>query len=278
MKRTRFVHWAAGNPKLVLGGVMLAALLLTAAFGPMFCANPPDYLYDEMLLAPCAAHPFGTDGVGCDVLTMVIYGARTSLKIGMLVAVLSSVIGVAVGGVSGYLGGAVDRVISEILNVLMMVPSFFLMVLAIAVYGSSINNMILVMALTSWAGSARLMRGQAMAIREKAFIKNMEVLGQSRWKIIFFHIVPNCLFTIVVDMSMAVSAAILSEAGLSFLGLGDPNVVSWGKVISLGRRYLPSCWWIGLFPGVAIILTSLAFHLLGDGVNHMVDRRGRDMV
>lgn len=265
------------NRKLLSGIILLLFLLFVALAGPSLCGNPPDYLHDDMLHAPSPQYPFGTDGVGYDVFTMVVYGTRTSLKVGVVVALLSSVIGVAVGGISGYLGGAVDKIICEFLNVSMMIPTFFLIVLAISIYGSSIDHMILIMALTNWPGSARLMRGQAIAIREKSYIKNAEVLGESKAKIILTHIIPNCIFTVIVNLTMTVSAAILSEAGLSFLGLGDPNVVSWGKIISSGRRYLPNCWWICAFPGFSIILTSLSFHLIGDGINMAINAKAGEL-
>ena len=173
----RILRTAHINPKLVWGCFLLALLIAVAVFAPVLCPNPPDHFYDDMLHAPSAQYPMGTDGVGADVLTLVIYGTRTSLRIGVMVALISCTIGTLVGGVSGYLGGIADRIINEILNILMMIPTFFLIILAISLYGSSIDNMILIMALTGWAGTARLMRGQALAIREKAFIKNAEVLG-----------------------------------------------------------------------------------------------------
>lgn len=264
------------NPKLFWGCFLLLLLMAVAVFGPALCKNPPDYFYDDMLHAPSAQYPLGTDGVGGDVLTLVVCGTRTSLRIGILVALISGVIGTLVGGISGYLGGIADRIINEILNILMMIPTFFLIVLAISLYGSSIDNMILIMALTGWAGTARLMRGQALAIREKTFIKNAEVLGLGKMHIIVRHVIPNCIFPVLTSMAMSVSGAILSEAGLSFLGLGDPNVVSWGKLIAAGRRYLPSCWWICLFPGLAVILTSLVFHLVSDGLNQSINSRSRN--
>lgn len=273
MKKT--LRLIKSNPKLFWGGLLLIFLLAVAAFGPMLCENPPDYMYDGMLQAPSRQHPFGTDGIGCDVLTQVIYGTQTSLRIGVLVALLTGMIGTLVGGISGYLGGVTDRIISEILNILMMIPTFFLIILAISLYGSNINNMILIMALTSWAGTARLMRGQALAIREKVFIKNAQVLGLSKGWIILRHVVPNCIFPVLTNMAMSVSGAILSEAGLSFLGLGDSNVVSWGKLIAWGRNYLPSCWWICLFPGLAVVLTSLVFHLVSDGLNKAINTRSQ---
>ncbi|MEG0895818.1 MAG: ABC transporter permease [Oscillospiraceae bacterium] len=271
MSKLKIFKYLKQSKQLSVGLFLLIFLILIALFGPLFCKNEPYFLYDDMLSPPSFQYPFGTDGVGCDIFTMVIYGTRTSLKIGVIVALMSCVIGVIVGGISGYFGGIADKIICEFLNIFMMVPSFFLIVLAMAIFGRSINNMIIIMALTSWMGSARLMRGQTIAIKEKNFIKNAEIIGESKLSIIFKHIVPNSVFTIVIDLSMTISGAILSEAGLSFLGMGDPNTVSWGKIIALGRRYLPKCWWISTFPGIAIIITALAFYLIGDGFNKIVN-------
>ena len=272
----KILQTARINPKLFWGSVLLALMVAVAVFGHLLCPNPPDYFYDDMLHPPSAQYPLGTDGLGSDMLTLIIYGTRTSLRIGILVALISCTIGTLVGGVSGYLGGITDRIISEVLNILMMIPTFFLIILAISLYGSNINNMILVMALTSWAGTARLMRGQALAIREKPFIKNAEVLGIGKMQIILRHVIPNCICPVLTNMAMTVSGAILSEAGLSFLGLGDSNVVSWGKLIAAGRAYLPSCWWICLFPGLAVVLTSLVFHMLSDGLNQAINARSHN--
>jgi peptide/nickel transport system permease protein len=220
--------------------------------------------------------PLGTDNFGRDVLKELVSATGTSIVIGLIAGAVATIIGLTFGLLAGYLGGIADRIISEILNILKMIPTFFLIILAISLYGSSIDNMILIMALTGWAGTARLMRGQALAIREKAFIKNAEVLGIGKAQIILRHVIPNCIFPVLTNMAMSVSGAILSEAGLSFLGLGDSNAVSWGRIIAVGRRYLPSCWWICLFPGLAVILTSLIFHLLSDGLNQAINTRSRN--
>ncbi|SHK08456.1 peptide/nickel transport system permease protein [Hathewaya proteolytica DSM 3090] len=272
-KTRRIIRKIISQKELFLGLVLLTFMFLVAAFGPMICEKDPGFLYDHMLHPPSRQYLFGTDGVGSDVFTLVIYGSRTSLKIGVSVAIISSVIGTLIGAVSGFFGGIVDKILSELLNMFMMVPSFFLMVLVIAVYGSNLNNMILVMALTSWVGTARLMRGQAMSLRERTFIKSAIVMGESKMRILFKHIIPNGIFPVIVNATMSVSGAILSESGLSFLGLGDPNAVSWGRIIATGKRYLPSSWWICVFPGLAIVLTVIAFYLIGDGMNNLLNNK-----
>lgn len=262
------------NSELRAGCILLILLLVAAFFAPWLTDKNPETLYDDVLAPPSGQYWLGTDGLGRDVYTMTLYGTRTSLKIGVVVAALSAFIGVTVGAVSGYFRGIADRLLAELLNVMMMTPTFFLMLIVVAVYGSDINRMILVMALTSWTGSARLMRGQAIALREKEFVKGARAIGESHLQILLRHIIPNGMFPVAANVAMTVSSAILAEASLSFLGLGDPNIVSWGKIIEQGRRYLPACWWISVPPGVAVALTAFAFYLLGEGINRAVVGQG----
>lgn len=257
--------------ELKIGLILLAFLIIVAIFAPIIATKDPTILNEELLAKPSAQYLFGTDGLGKDVFSMVIYGARTSLRIGVTVAFISFVIGTLVGGISGYIGGKTDKIISEILNMFMMLPTFFLILIIVAIYGSNLNNMILVMALTSWTGTARLMRGQAISLKERVFVKSAKVIGESNIRILFKHIIPNGIFPVIADSTMAISSAILSEAGLSFLGLGDPNVISWGKIIAQGKVYLPSSWWICTFPGVAIVITVISFYLIGEGMNSMLN-------
>lgn len=262
---------------LKFGIFMLIVLVGLAIFAPMIATMDPRILNEDLLFEPSSKYLFGTDSLGRDVFSMVIYGARTSLKIGVVVALISSIIGTLVGGISGYVGGKVDKIISEILNMFMMIPTFFLIITVIAVYGSSLNNMIIVMALTSWTGTARLMRGQAIVLRERTFIKSLKTVGMSNISILFKHIIPNGISPIIADSTMTISSAILSEAGLSFLGLGDPNVISWGKIIAYGKSYLPTNWWICIFPGIAIVCTVLSFYLIGEGMNRILNPKLNDI-
>lgn len=260
------------NRELKWGAALLLFLSIVALSAPWLTRLDPNLLYDDMLSPPNAVYWFGTDGLGRDVYSMVIYGTRASLLVGITVAVLSSLIGVVLGSISGYMGGMLDRVLSELLNICMMMPTFFILLIVIAVYGSSLKNMVIVMAVTSWVGTARLMRGQAIALKQRGFVLSARALGESHVRILLTHIIPNGVFPVVANAAMTVASAILAEAGLSFLGLGDPNVISWGKIIAQGRAYLPSCWWICMAPGVAIIMTAFAFYLLGDGVNRWINR------
>lgn len=257
--------------ELKIGLVLLSILILVAIFAPWIATHDPYALNDDLIAKPSSQYLFGTDGLGRDVFSMVVYGARTSIKVGVIAALISSVVGTLIGGISGYVGGKVDRLISEIMNMFLMLPTFFLILIIIAIYGSSLRNVIIVIGLTSWTGTARLMRAQAISLKERTFIKSAKTIGESNGRILFRHIIPNGIFPIIADTTMAVSSAILSEAGLSFLGLGDPNVISWGQIINHGKNYLPRGWWICTFSGMAILFTVLAFYLIGEGINRILD-------
>ncbi|WIV12853.1 ABC transporter permease [Proteiniborus sp. MB09-C3] len=257
--------------ELLIGITILIILILVAILSPFIATNDPYFLNDDLTARPSAKYIFGTDGLGRDVFSMVVWGARTSLKVGIIVAFISSIIGTLIGGIAGYLGGKTDKIISEIINIFLMLPTFFLILIIIAIYGSSLTNIIVIMALTSWTGTARLMRSQAISLRERTFIKSAQTIGEGNIRILFRHIIPNGIFPIIADSTMAISSAILSEAGLSFLGLGDPNVISWGKIIANGKVYLPRSWWICTFPGLAIVCTVLSFYLIGEGMNCLLN-------
>ena len=259
-----------GNTQLMIGLLFLMILLIIAIFGPMVAPFNPKTLNDDLLAAPGSVYRLGTDNLGRDVYSQVLHGAKTSLEIGFVAAMISAVIGVAFGGIAGFYGGIADRILNEIMNIFLMLPTFFLILLIIAAFGSSMFNVMVVIGLTSWVGNARLMRAQAKAIRERTFIKSSIAMGESKFSILLRHVLPNGIFPIIANTTMNISGAILTEAGLSFLGLGDPNVVSWGQVISNGKAYLPKAWWITTFPGIMTVFTVLTFFLIGEGLNRVL--------
>ena len=202
---------------------------------------------------------------------MLIYGSRASLAIGIVAAAISGVIGTLVGAVAGFYGGKLDKVISEVINVFLMIPSFFLVLIIVAMFGSSMVNVMFVIGLTSWPSNARMMRVQAMSIKERTFVKSAVAMGESKRQILFKYIIPNGLFPVIANTTMGVAKAILTEASLSFLGLGDPNVVSWGQMIFDGKQYLTSGWWMSTFAGLCIMLIVMIFYLIGDGLNYALN-------
>jgi len=263
-------HTIQGNSQLKVGLILLAVLLFVAIFGPMLAPYNPNRLYSETFSAPGGKFFLGTDNLGHDIWSQILYGASTSLEIGVIAAVISAVIGIAVGGIAGFYGGLADRILNEIMNMFLMLPTFFLILLIIATFGSSMMNVMIVIGLTSWVGNARLMRAQAISIKERTYIKSSIAIGEDRFSILVRHVLPNGIFPIIANTTMNISGAILTEAGLSFLGLGDPNVISWGQIIANGKSYLPRCWWICTFPGIATIFTVLTFFLLGEGLNRVL--------
>ena len=166
---------------------------------------------------------------------------------------------------------SVDTFVSELINVFMMLPSFFLILLIVAMFGNSITNVMIVIGITTWPSNAKLMRAQALSLRERVFVKSARSMGEKKRQILFKYIIPNGIFPVIANTTMGMSNAILTEAGLSFLGLGDPGIISWGQMIYTGKQYITSAWWISAFAGVAIVITVLVFYLLGDGLNHVLD-------
>lgn len=258
------------NIQLKIGLIFLAILLFIAFFGPLFAPYNPYRLNDDLLMAPCKEYPLGTDKLGHDILSQILYGASTSLKIGFIAAMISAIIGVTLGGIAGFYGGWIDQTLNEVMNIFLMLPDFFLILMIIATFGSSMMHVMIVIGLTSWVGNARLMRAQAKAIKERTFIQSSFAMGESKLSILIHHVLPNGIFPIIANTTMNISGAILTEAGLSFLGLGDPNVVSWGQIITAGKGFLPKCWWICTFPGIMTIFTVLTFFLIGEGLNRVL--------
>lgn len=269
-KRIRGLVAASGQ--LRVGLVLFALVLLVVLFAPQLAPFDPYDLGDDLLVPPgTTGHLLGTTNMGQDILSMLIYGSRASLAIGIVAAAISGVIGTLVGAVAGFYGGKLDKVINEVINVFLMIPSFFLVLIIVAMFGSSMVNVMFVIGLTSWPSNARMMRVQAMSIKERTFVKSAVAMGESKRQILFKYIIPNGLFPVIANTTMGVAKAILTEASLSFLGLGDPNVVSWGQMIFDGKQYLTSGWWMSTFAGLCIMLIVMIFYLIGDGLNYALN-------
>lgn len=265
------------NKQLRKGLILLVFLVLVAVFAPLLAPHNPYVLLDDLKSPPFKnGYILGTDGLGRDVLSMIIYGTRTSLIIGLMAASISAVIGTLIGAFAGFYGGKFDKFATEFMNIFIMTPTFFLILLIVAFFGSSMTNVMIVIGLTSWTGNARLMRAQAITLRERTFVKSAEVIGERKSRIVFKHIIPNGIFPIIANTTMNISSAILTEASLSFLGLGDPNIISWGQIINHGKSLLPASWWISTFAGLAVVITVLTFFLIGDGLNKIINPRLRN--
>lgn len=249
------------------GLFLLTLIVMVAVAAPILAPYRPEALGDALLAPPSLSHPFGTDHLGRDVLSGVIYGTRVSLVIGVTAAGISAVIGMLLGAAAGYAGGAVDEAISKLIDIFLMIPAFFLVFIVVVLYGNNLLYIMLVIGLTIWPANARLMRAQALSLRQRTFTRAAVALGDSHTRILFRHIIPNGLYPIIANTTLQMAAAILTEAALSFLGLGDPNTVSWGKMIFEGRSHIQIAWWATFFPGLAIVVTVMAFYFIGDGLN-----------
>ena len=261
-----------GDRQLLAGMIGIVILLALVILAPVVASeNPHHYGKDILNSLGQNGHLLGTNHMGQDIYSMIIYGVRTSLRVAVISALISGVLGVLIGGVAGFFGGKVDTFVSELINVFMMLPSFFLILLIIALFGNSITNVMVVIGITTWPSNAKLMRAQALSLRQRTFVKSAEAMGETKLQILFKYILPNGIFPVIANTTMGMSNAILTEAGLSLLGLGDPSIISWGQMIYTGKQYITSAWWISAFAGIAIVITVLVFYLLGDGLNHVLN-------
>ena len=260
----------------IAGLAILALVTLAAIFAPVLAPADPFAIGAAPFLHPGAAgHPLGTDHLGRDVLSQLLYGAQLSLSIGLVAAGISAIVGIVVGGVAGYFGGWVDLLLSRITDMFLIIPAFFLIIIIVATLGSGILYVMVVIGLTSWPTNARLMRSQVLTLRERTFVSALTALGESRWRILVRHIIPNGIQPVIANSSLQIASAILIEAGLSFLGLGDPNRASWGRMIYDGSTSILAAWWPSVFAGIAILITVMAFYLIGDGLAYALSPQGR---
>lgn len=267
----------ARSPLAVVGGWGVATLVLLALLAPLLAPHDPTAqgsLTTERLLAPSAEHPLGTDMYARDVLSRLLYGARISLVIGVTAAAVSVGLGSVLGAVAGYLGGWVDSVVTRLVDVMLAFPRLVLLIALVALFEPSLLLLIAVLALTHWPHATRLVRSEVLSLRERPFVEAGQALGFSRARILAGHILPNALVPALVAGTLAVGDTIVLEAGLSFLGLGvEPPTPSWGAMVADGRAYLLEGWWLVTFPGVAVVVTVLAFNLAGDGLRNALDPR-----
>ena len=277
--RTRSaVATARENPLLLAGALMALAIVLVAALGPLIVPYPQDAgtaMHPAViLLAPSWQHKFGTDMFGRDIFTRVVYGARWSLGIAIVVLAISVAIGVPLGIVAGYFGGLVDNVIMRVTDVFLAFPALLLALAFAAVLGPSTRNAVLAISIAWWPWYARLARGQAASVAGRGFIEGCRALGVGRFRMLWRHVLPNSLTPIIVSVSNDAGGVILTAAALSFLGLGaqDPTP-EWGLMVSQGQSFFATQWWLVTFPGLAIVLTAMVFNLLGDGLREVLDPR-----
>jgi len=270
-----FVRRFARNRAAVAGALTLALMLGAALFSEALSGSSPRAMGEDPLAAPSRAHPFGTDDLGRDIWTGVLYGARVSLLVGVLAAATSSVIGILVGSLAGYYGGRLGDVLMRLTEFFLVIPTFLLALVLVAVSRPSIWNIIVTIGVLGWPSTARLARAEFLSLKEREFVMAARAVGSSPRRILFRQILPNAAPPLIVTTSLGVAAAILVEAGLSFLGLGDPNLFSWGLMLRNSREFLRMAWWMPTFPGLAIFATVLSLNLVGDGLNDALNPRLR---
>ena len=263
------------NKGAVFGLFVLALVGLVVAFGPWLASNSPWDMVGAPFVHPMTDHelPLGTDTMGRDILSGIVGGARVSLLIGFVSTVVSLLIGVTIGAVAGYFGGWVDAALMRFTELFQAIPSFALAIVLVAIFEPSVKSIVAAIAIVSWPPVARLVRSEFLTLRQRDFVAAAELAGQSTPRIILTQILPNAASPIVVMASLMIATAILLESSLSFLGLGDPNQMSWGYMVGSARTVLRQAWWMALFPGVAILLTVLALNLVGEGLNDGLNAR-----
>lgn len=266
----RFVR----NRAAVAGLAVLATVAAMALATPLLYPGDPWDMVAEPFLPPGApGHPAGTDMMGRDIAAGLFHGARVSLLIGLVATGVALLIGVTVGALAGYFGGRIDNVLMRLTELFQTIPAFLFAIVLVAIFRPSVATVVLAIGVVSWPPVARLTRGEFLSLRSRDFVQACIAMGMGDVRIITLHVLPNALAPIVVTGSLMVATAILTEAGLAFLGLSDPNVMSWGSIIGAGREVLRTAAWITALPGVAILLTVLAINLVGEGLNDALNPR-----
>jgi peptide/nickel transport system permease protein len=269
----------ARNRLAVAGLVIVLFLLLIAAIGPYIAPYPEDaegaLHISERLQGPSRDHLMGTDDVGADIFSRVLIGTRLSLGVGGIVILLAVLIGIPLGALAGYFGGIVNEIIMRITDIFLTIPGLILALAIAAALGPSIRNAMIALSIVWWPGYCRLTQAQFLSLRQDVYVEAARTIGARDGRIIFRHILPNTLTPMLVKISMDLGFAILTAAGLSFIGVGaQPPTPEWGAMVSLGRKYMPEWWWYSAFPGGAIFIAVFAFNMLGDGLRDMLDPRG----
>ncbi|PSJ57133.1 ABC transporter permease [Pseudaminobacter soli (ex Li et al. 2025)] len=262
------------NRLALLGLAIVLALLVLALAGHWFVGSPTDQVLANRLLPPSAEHWFGTDELGRDILARIVHGSQITVRIVLMVSLIVGPFGLMVGMVAGYFGGAVDAILMRITDIFLSLPRLVLALAFVAALGTGINNAIIAIAVTSWPPYARLARAETLSIRNSDFVRMAQLQGASTLRILFNHIAPLCLASVVVRLTFDMSGTILTAAGLGFLGLGaQPPQPEWGLMVAAGRQYVLDQWWVATMPGIAIFIASLGFNLLGDGLRDVFDAR-----
>ncbi len=274
----RFWRRYQRNRAAVAGLAIVLAVVVIAMLAPFVFTEDPLFIVAPPDLWPFqdAMHPLGTDAIGRDIAAIMFHGARTTLAIGIVAALLASTVGVLIGAVAGYYGGWADDVLMRFTEVFQTIPNLVFLLAVVALLGAQLESIVVAIGLVSWPSIARLVRAEFLSLREREFVLACRTMGMSALRIIFSQILPNALPPVIVMTSLLVAGAVLFESALSFLGLGDPDVASWGRLIGEGRSSLRTAWYISGIPGFAILLTVLGLNLVGDGLNDALNPKLKD--
>lgn len=266
---------ALRNPLSLVGFTIIISVFILAMFAPFIAPYDPNEInVKAILLGPSIEYWMGTDGLGRDVLSRMLHGGRISLLVGLVAVGISTLIGIILGALAGYYRGWVDTVIMRLVDIMLSIPSFFLILAVIAFLTPSIINIMIVIGLTSWMGVTRLVRAEFFSLSEREFVLASRTLGAKDARLIFTHLLPNSLTPIIVSAVLGIAGAVLMESGLSFLGLGvQAPQASWGNILTDGKEYIQFAWWLSLFPGLAILITVFGYNLLGEGLRDALDPR-----
>jgi len=256
------------NKLMIFGIVIVAFFAIIAILAPFIAPYDPGKIdIENILTGPSRAHLFGTDSLGRDLFSRMVYGTRISLLVGLIAVGIAAIIGVLLGSIAGYYGKWVDLLIMRFVDIMLCFPTFFLILAVIALLEPSIVNIMLIIGITSWMGVARLIRAEILSLKERDFIYAERAIGASDFRIIARHLIPNAMAPVLVSITLGIAAAILVESSLSFLGIGvQPPTPSWGNILSEGKSVMGAAWWMMLFPGLAIFITVLGYNLLGEGL------------
>jgi peptide/nickel transport system permease protein len=260
-------HRFRAQPPALVGTAIVLLIVFVALGAEILAPYSPFATSNDALLPPSPTHFFGTDELGRDIFSAILHGARVSLLVGLISTSIATLIGVTIGGVAGYVGGLTDDLLMRLTELFQVIPRFFLALIVVALMGSNIWLIVLVLGLTFWTGTARLLRAQVLSIRTREYVLAARVIGVSERGILLRHVLPAALPPVITHAALQVGGAIVIEAGLSFLGLGDRNVVSWGALLNDAQQFVRTAWWMSAFPGLAITLTVLGLNLMVDGLN-----------
>jgi len=263
------------NPLALAGLIIIGIISVMAIFAPWIAPFDPDAInVKNILLSPSSTHFMGTDGLGRDVYSRMLFGARISLLVGIVAVGIATIIGIVLGAIAGFYRGWVDTVIMRLVDIMLSIPTFFLILAVIAFLTPSIWNIMIVIGLTSWMGVTRLVRAEFLSLRNREFVLASQTLGAKDSRLIFKQLLPNSLTPIIVSSVLGIASAVLVESGLSFLGLGvQAPQASWGNILTDGKEYIEFAWWLSLFPGLAILITVMGYNLLGEGLRDALDPR-----